>query len=170
MKFPKLIFVLFFIILYFVGCFKKEPLYNEVKENLNSFSKIVACLSDSLFPDIKDTLLSIQNLKSIAQIKDEVNYLEKKGLLKNERRFNNNCVYFKNKHCISFFIKREKTILENKDVFLMFEDLVPLLSGLGSYYSVNQEEHISKLSINVSNIEGLFNYVTVAYKQPVYND
>ena len=110
------------------------------------------------------------DLKSIPQIKEEVHYLEKKGLLKNEKTLNNNCVYFKNKYCISFFITKETTLFENKDVFLMFEDLVPLLSGLGSFYSVNQEEHINKLNINVVNLEGIFSFVTVKYKQPIYND
>ncbi len=148
---------------------KSNGLYNELKERENDFSQIIMYLTDSLPENTRDTLLSIESLVRIPKIASIVSQLKKDHLLSNMENLNNNCLFYKNRYCVTFFVRRQKSLFYNYDYLLMYEDLVPLLSGLGTLYNVNQDENRNWINVHVKQYTALMNFVTVKYSNPIFN-
>ena len=167
----RILFFLAFLIAiaFIIQCSSDKRLYNTLEDRGGDFSNIIMFLSDSLLADKKDTLLSREDLKMIPQIAPSVERLEENHLLSNDPRIPQNCVYYKNKNCITFFIKREKGLFTYTDYLLAYENLVPVLCGVGNFYTVEQDEHVKWLDIKVKQVGG-YSLITVKYNKPFYND
>lgn len=164
-----LLFFLLISVLLFTRCSRSNALYDELKGRENDFSQIVMYLTENLPENTNDSLINIGSLEQVSKIAPIVKRLVRDHLLSDADNLNNNCLLYKNRYCITFFIQRQKSLFYNYDYLLMYEDLAPVLSGLGTLYTVNQDENRNWLDIQVKQYTGLMNFVVVKSAKPIFN-
>ncbi len=165
----KIIFIVFVCSFLFACRFHQDPVLLNIIKHKNEYSCIIETLiknGDSLKLNgfINIDTLETYSLKSCSEISKIIKTLQQSKLLHSFIKNGNAPIYYSNKDCITIFVKQSKGLFNTTDYLLSSDyNEGTMMCGIMDLYSVNQNENISKLNIEIINNETGLNLIKITY-------